>query len=103
MPVKILPEPFEFEWDKWNVDKNWIKHKVTNREAEDVFIINQFLLLEDELHSVSENRYFVIGLNRENKILTLIITLRGHRVRVISARPANKKERIFYEKTLKNS
>ncbi len=97
--MRILPEPLEFEWDKWNTDKNWLKHKVSNQEAEDVFITNRFLLLKDKVHSVLEHRYLVIGLNSHERVLVLAITIRNKKVRIISARPASKKERQFYEKT----
>jgi len=33
----LFKKPKEFIWDKGNKDKNWIKHKVTNEECEEVF------------------------------------------------------------------
>jgi len=100
--MRILSKPIEFEWDAGNTNKNLIKHKVSNKECEDVFTSNRFLLLKDQPHSSLENRYIVIGPTVSTKILKLIITLRDRRVRVISARPASRKERQFYEKTIKN-
>ena len=39
--MKVLSEPIRFEWDRGNVDKNLIKHKVTNSEIEEVFYDNK--------------------------------------------------------------
>ena len=57
--MKILPEPISFEWDKGNIDKNFKKHKVTNREAEEVFNNEKKLIIEDERHSLAEKRYMI--------------------------------------------
>ena len=103
MNVDILPHPLEFQWDKGNDRKNLIKHGIPNEQCEDVFEVNQFLLLEDHPHSTIEGRYLVIGPDKHKKILVLAITLRGPSVRIISARLASKKERIFYEKTFKTA
>ena len=101
MDTKILPKPLEFEWDSANSRKNLVKHSVANDQCEEVFEIDRFLLLKDHAHSIIEDRYLIIGPESQGKILVLAITLRGLRVRIISARPANKKERKFYEKTFK--
>lgn len=101
--MRILPDPILFEWDNWNKDKNWLKHKVSNQGCEEVFLVNRFLLLKDHIHSIIENRYIVLGPNREGKIFTIILTIRKQSIRVISARPATKKERNFYEKNFKSA
>lgn len=101
--MDILPKPVEFEWDQANLDKNWTKHKVSNQEAEYVFLVNRFIMLEDKQHSQVEDRYVIIGHTLKEKILSLIITVRGKLIRIISARHASRKERQFYEKTFKDS
>jgi len=40
---KILLKCTGFEWDEGNKDKNWIKHKVSNSECEEIFF-NQPLI-----------------------------------------------------------
>lgn len=55
--MKILPEPVAFEWDKGNVDKNFIRHGVTNKEVEEVFNNEPPLLSEDVRHSTTEKRF----------------------------------------------
>ena len=48
----------------------------------------------DELHSNYEDRFKVIGL--VEKVLLVIYTERGERIRLISARLANKREEAEY-------
>ena len=90
-----------FQWDSGNEEKNWNKHGVSNEECESIFLVNQFILLKDEAHSIIENRYIIIGVSKQGRALTLIVTIRVEYVRIISAHSASKKERNFYEKNFK--
>lgn len=101
--MKILPEPISFEWDKGNIDKNLLKHKVTNKEAEEVFE-NRHFMIEDKKHStVYERRYMLWGVTNSKRKLTIIFTIRTNRIRIISVRDMNVKERRQYEKIETNS
>lgn len=87
-----------FEWDQWNVQKNEIKHGVGKLEAESAFFDPQYRLYADRKHSTAtEERYLLYGRSLENRILMVGFTLRGATIRVITARPASKKERQIYE------
>ena len=88
-----------FEWDKGNIDKSYQKHGITPNEAEEVFLDEDILLLEDIKHSKQEERFEAIGKTIKGNILFLIFTTRKNRIRIISSRRANKKERRLYEKT----
>jgi len=98
--VITLGEPIEFEWDKGNIDKNFIKHKVTNKEIEEVFFCNHRFIFKDRLHSQKEERLRVFGATRSTRKLLVVFTQRKERIRVISARDMNKKETKFYEKKI---
>ena len=89
----------EFEWDSGNERKNE-KHGVTQQEAEQVFLHQPLLLLEDPKHSGAEPRCHALGRTSEDRFLHVSLTVRGAgtRVRVISARPMHWKERVVYEK-----
>ncbi len=87
----------KFEWDKYNTVKNWAKHTVRPYEAEEAFTDKQAIILEDEIHSQLESRYIIIGKTRKNRTLYIAFMIRSHRIRVISARNANKKEVKIYE------
>ncbi|MEK7161333.1 MAG: BrnT family toxin [Patescibacteria group bacterium] len=90
-----------FLWDTGNINKNWAKHRITNREAEEIFFDKHYMILNDKLHSGKELRYNIIGLTENGKLLSVAFTIRHYLVRVISTRPAGKRERNIYEKTSK--
>lgn len=87
-----------FEWDTGNARKNE-KHGVSQTEAEQVFMNEPLLLLEDVKHSRNEHRYHALGKTNEGRLLHISFTLRsgGVKLRVISARNMHYKERRFYD------
>jgi len=87
-----------FEWDEGNSDKNWIKHNVHYKEAEEVFLNSPRVLLPDTEHSLIEKRLTLLGFTDKGRKLIIIFTVRNNKFRVISARDMNKKERQKYEK-----
>ena len=93
-----LEDVFAFDWDDGNLYKNENKHGVTWQEIEEVFFNKPLLLLEDTKHSTYEMRCVVYGKSDSGKRLTLIFTKRENKIRVISARVMNKKEKAYYEK-----
>lgn len=96
--LMVLPDPLEFQWDKGNTDKNLVNHGVTNQEIEEIFLDVNKRIFTDVLHSGNEERFRVIGLTRESRLLFVVFTIRKEKVRVISARKINKKEVNLYEK-----
>lgn len=86
-----------FEWDEGNIDKSYQKHGITPDEAEQVFVDKEIFLLEDVKHSQAEDRMTAIGKALNDKILFVAFTIRRDKIRIISARIANKKERRVYE------
>jgi len=88
----------DFDWDQWNTQKNEIKHGVAKLEAESAFYDDKLLIYDDIKHSTKkETRYICFGLSIRNRTLMIAFTLRAKKIRIISARPASKKERIIYE------
>lgn len=87
-----------FQWDAGNAGKNEGKHGVSDSEAEQVFFNSPFLL-EDMKHSDKESRFHAIGPTAGGRLLHISFTLReqGRLIRVISARPLNRKEHVLYE------
>jgi len=86
-----------FDWDDGNVDKNWERHGVSFFEAEQVFFNRPLLLYEDLRHTESESRWYVLGRTEAGRLLMIVFTTRGDKVRVISARDMSRKERRIYE------
>lgn len=95
-------EVIYFEWDEGNRDKNWLKHRVDYRECEQVFLNNP-VYFYDEGHSQKEERFIAYGITDQNRELFIVFTIRNNKIRVISARDQNKKERRIYEKTKANT
>ncbi|HEX5037883.1 MAG TPA: BrnT family toxin [bacterium] len=86
-----------FEWDGGNDVKSYTKHGVSRQEAESVFQDDRKLHFSDPFHSKGERRYITVGRSAHPRILFIAWTLRGTKVRIISARPASRKERKVYE------
>ena len=87
-----------FQWDQGNSLKSWLKHRVTEGEAEQAFFNEPLLLSVDEKHSQQENRFNALGYTNEGRCLFIVFALRDKLIRVISVRDMNKKERVVYEK-----
>ena len=101
--MKSLPSILEFDWDKNNSSKSYIKHSITSKEAEEIFVSEDLLTREDPVHSVAEERYIAIGKTNEGKHLFVVFTYREEKVRIVSARRMHQKEINKYEKTKTNS
>ncbi len=91
-------EAFEFIWDKGNIDKNLKRHGITNEESEEAFFDENKVIIKDVLHSEKEKRYILLGKTKKEKLLYVVFTVRGKKIRIISARVINKKEVSLYEK-----
>ena len=101
--MKTLPEPLVFIWDEGNIDKNVIKHDVTNKEAEEAITNKPTFLFIDEGHSEREKRYGLYGRTDNGRRLSIVFTLRSGAVRIVTARDMSRKERRVYEKIKANS
>lgn len=97
--MKILSKPIQFQWDRGNIDKSLIKHKVNNTECEESFFDNKKIIVKDILHSGKEQRYIILGKTKADRLLFTVFTLRNKKIRIISTRDINKKEIKLYEKT----
>jgi uncharacterized protein len=93
----ILDHLEGFEWDKGNEQKSLVKHGISRWEAEEAFF-NRNLLSPDVFHSQVEPRYRLLGQSDSGRALFIVFTVRRNRIRVISCRLANKKERDVYAK-----
>ena len=101
--LDILSKCTGFEWDKHNSNKIWIKHHVSPSECEQTFFNVPLIIFDDTDHSVVEKRYYALGCTDRTKYLFIVFTLRNKKIRVISARNMNRKERKEYEFHKKNT
>jgi uncharacterized protein len=85
-----------FQWDAGNLEKNWVKHKVSQNECEQVFFNLPIIVKDDTKHSAAERRWFLLGQTDSARLLFIVFTVRKYLVRIISARDMNKKEKDVY-------
>ena len=82
-----------FEWDDAN-RKHVTEHGVTPSEAEEV-VTNDPLDLEEQFRN-GEDRLMQIGETNALRILVVVTTWRGSRIRVVTAFPATPQLRDLY-------
>ena len=82
------------EWDENKNKINIQKQGISFETAALVFADEERIEYYDEIHSVNEDRYIVLGCVQG--ILYVVYTMRGEAARLISARMANAIERRIY-------
>lgn len=87
----------DFAWDPDKATRNLQKHRVSFEEAQSVFYDPLALNIEDEEHSETEVREFVVGHSSSHRLLLVCFTERKGGIRLISARPVTRVERQDYE------
>lgn len=73
-----------FEWDDIKDQSNQEKHGVSFREARKAFEDPMRLIIEDQEHSQTEQRYFCLG-QVQHRILTVRFTYRAGNIRIFGA------------------
>ena len=89
----------QFEWDTTKAASNLKKHGISFDEAKSVFYDEFAIQFYDDGHSDDEDRFLMLGLSCESKILLVCHCERdsGHTIRIISARKATTNERKHYK------
>jgi len=85
----------DFEWDQRKASSNLRKHGVDFADAATVFEDERALTIEDDRHG--EDRFVTLALDAQGRLLAVAYTLRGDRIRIISARKATRSELSHYE------
>jgi len=93
---EIITNCTGFEWDEWNLDKNWYLHEAANSECEEVFFNVPLIIVLDAKHSQKEQRSYALGQTDTGRWLFVTFTIRNDLIRVISARDMNKRETRKY-------
>ena len=89
-----------FDWDPGNWRKSELKHGVAAAEAEEV-LLNDPVCQVDTPHSGTEQRFVALGVTNEGRALFVAFTIRRSRVRIISARPMSRRERVIHDEAQK--
>ena len=90
----------KFTWDERKNQINIKKHGISFDEAVTVFLDDNAILVYDEPHSETEDRYILVGMSQHLKILAVCHCSReDETIRIISARKATKNEsKQYYER-----
>ena len=86
-----------YEWDAAKAKTNLRKHGVSFNDAATVFLDRLALTFPDPDHSGEEDREMTIGFTERRQLVWVSHCQRGSRIRIISARKANGRERRQYE------
>lgn len=81
----------EIEFDAGKAAANLKKHRVSFQEAATCLLDPIALVMEDR-EAEGEQRFVLVGMSTETRLLIVCYTLRGEALRIISARKATKKE-----------
>jgi len=87
----------EFEWDGEKASSNVEKHEVSFDEAATSFGDPLSITIPDPDHSADEDGFVLLGQSYLARLLVVVHTERGERIRIISARLATRRERRDYE------
>ncbi|MBW9266988.1 MAG: BrnT family toxin [Candidatus Thiodiazotropha sp. (ex. Lucinisca nassula)] len=89
----------KFEWNSAKATANIKKHGISFEEAKSVFY-DEFAVqfYDSENSELEEDRFLMLGLSSESRILIVCHCERdsGNTIRIISARKATSRERIYY-------
>ena len=92
----LLADCTGFQWDTGNAEKNWRAHRVALVRAQQVFFCRPAVIAPDLGHPEREARYAALGKTMAGRRLSLVFTIRGTLVRVISARDMGRRDRRLY-------
>ena len=80
----VLIQHNAFEWDSFKENGNITKHGMNFEEAASAFLDPFGVLIFDNKHSSTENRWFFIGKTRRG-IATIRLTFRNNKIRILGA------------------
>lgn len=86
-----------YEWDANKAAANLRKHGVDFADAATVFGDECAIRVRDQISSLDEDRFVILGSSVPGDLLVVVYTWRGERIRIISARQATPRERKSYE------
>lgn len=90
----------EFEWDPKKESANIKKHGISFDQAKEALTCGLVVVLKED-NDYDEERYVFLGMCKKLNVLVVVAAYPDETVtRIISARKATKKERLFYEEEL---
>lgn len=83
----------EFDWDEHNI-AHLARHKIVPDEFEEAMSNDPIVI--DVRDEAGEDRWYALGATKKLRILFLVYTYRGNRIRPVTAWNAGKKLRDLY-------
>ncbi|MDR0941910.1 MAG: BrnT family toxin [Bacteroidales bacterium] len=83
-----------FEWYEAKNQENVLKHNISFEEAQEAFFDEKRVIISDNSHSTSEERFFCIG-NTGFGIATVRFTIRNTIIRIFGAGYWRKEKKIY--------
>jgi uncharacterized DUF497 family protein len=87
---------YEFEWDSANTN-HLARHEVTRHEFEQAF---KHPRVEERYIEKGEQRIWALGKTDAGRYLTLVYTVRGNRLRAVTAYTTKRKYRKIYDEAI---
>jgi uncharacterized DUF497 family protein len=85
----------DYEWDPNKAKLNFRKHGVAFADAVTVFSDDMAVTVKND--NPDEERFVTMGMDALGRVLVVVYTWRGNRIRPTMARKATKSEREQYE------
>lgn len=89
--------PLRFTWHATKAEANLRKHGISFAEAATAFEDPLSITVADPDHSAHEDRFILIGRSIRQHLVVVAHVERDSTIRIISARPATRRERNVYE------
>jgi uncharacterized protein len=86
-----------YEWDPEKAAANLRKHGIPLSYGVDV-LEDAYALTREDASAQGEQRWVSVGVDGLGRVFTVVYTYRGERIRLLSARPATRREREYYER-----
>lgn len=86
----------KYEWSRRKSDLNRAKHGIRFADAIPA-IEDEWAVTIAEQSVAGELRFLTVGTDALNRLIVVVYTWRGESIRIISARPATRRERRAYE------
>lgn len=90
----------EFDWDENKRASNLEKHGIDFHDAASFFACD-LVCFEDDRQNYGEKRFIAFG-KLAGRLIVTAYTLRNDKIRVLSMRKANARERRLYEQYIKD-
>jgi uncharacterized DUF497 family protein len=85
----------DYEWDPDKAAANLRRHGVDFADAVGVFE-DEYALRREDPDAQGEQRFVITGIDFLGRVVVVVYTYRGERIRPISARRATRREREHY-------